>query len=222
MKQLFIGLVAEGTTDVRFLKNVIYKSVLELSWECDTMVEVFDIREITASGNTFVDKMLDASRIAQQDFSISFLCIHADSDSKSVNEVMDNKFKPFLEALDSKDGQEFCKLIVPTIPIQMIESWMLADKALLKRLINAEQISDADLGLDKSPESYADPKEAINNAIRIALEGKPKKRRNQIKISDLYENLGNELSLEQLRGIPSFCTFEDNVMIAFRELGLLR
>ena len=222
MRQLFIGLVAEGTTDVRFLKNVIYKSVQELSWQCDTMVEVFDIREISAVGDTFVEKMLDAARIAQQDFSISALCIHADSDSRTVDEVMENKFAPFFEALKDKDEQDVCKCIIPTIPIQMIESWMLADKALLKRLIDAEQFSDSDLGFDRAPESYADPKEAINNAIRIAMEGKPKKRRDQIKISDLYEVLGNELRLEQLRNIPSFCSFEANVLKAFRELNLLR
>ena len=222
MRQLFIGLVAEGTTDVRFLKNVIYKSVQELSWQCDTMVEVFDIREISAAGDTFVEKMLEATRIAQQDFSISALCVHADSDSKTIDEVMENKFVPFLEALKEKDEQTFCKCIIPTIPIQMIESWMLADKALLKRLIDAEQFTDTDLGLDRAPESYADPKEAISNAIRVAMEGKPKKRRDQIKISDLYEVLGNELRLEQLRSIPSFCSFEANVLQAFRALNLLR
>lgn len=222
MRQLFIGLVAEGTTDVRFLKNVIYKSVQELSWQCDTMVEVFDIREINTEGGSFVEKMLNAARVAQQDFSISLLCVHADSDSKSIGEVMENKFVPFFNALKDKVEQDFCKCIVPTIPIQMIESWMLADKDLLKGLINAERFNDADLGLDRAPESYADPKEAINNAIRISLEGKPKKRRDQIKIADLYEILGNELRLDQLRTIPSFCSFEENVLQAFRELNLLR
>lgn len=222
MRQLFIGLVAEGSTDVRFLKNVIYKSVQELSWQCDTMVEVFDIREINADGDSFVEKMLEASRIAQDKYSISMLCIHADSDSKTIADVMENKFVPLFEALKDKDESECCKCIVPTIPIQMIESWMLADKVLLKRLINAERFSDTDLGLDRAPESYADPKEAINNAIRIAMEGKPKKRRDQINISDLYEILGNTLGLEQLRNIPSFCSFEANVLKVFRELNLLR
>lgn len=56
MKQLFIGLIAEGTTDVRFLKSVINKSVLELSWHCDSQIDVFDVREVPAEGDGFVQK----------------------------------------------------------------------------------------------------------------------------------------------------------------------
>lgn len=220
-RQIFIGLVAEGTTDVRFLKNIIYKSVQELSWQCETELDIFDIREIHSTGETFVQKMLDAAKIAQQDYSISMLCIHADSDCRSASEVMQNKFVPFLKALHSLPPEDYCKCIVPTIPIQMIESWMLADKPLLKSLINAEAMTDSELGLDRAPETYADPKRAINEAIRITMEGKPKKRRDEIRISDLYEILGHELTLDSLRTIPSFCDFERRVTDAFKQMNLL-
>ena len=50
MKQLFIGLIAEGTTDVRFLKHVIYRSIVELSFRCETEIDVFDIQEVEAEG----------------------------------------------------------------------------------------------------------------------------------------------------------------------------
>ena len=204
MKQLFIGLIAEGTTDIRFLKNVIFKSIQELSWQCDNQVEIFDIREIAAEGTGFVNKMLTASKHACKDFGISALCIHADSDSHSIETVMQYKFTPFFDALKDMTEDEYCKHIIPTIPIQMIESWMLADKELLKQLINATKYNDIDLGIDKAPEMYADPKNIIENAIRIATSDQPKKKRNQISISDLYEILGNRLNLEKLRTIPSF------------------
>ena len=220
-RQIFIGLVAEGTTDVRFLKTIIFKSVQELSWQCETEVDIFDIRDIYPGGDSFVEKMLNAAMIAQKDYSISMLCIHADSDSKTATEVMQNKFEPFLEALRSLQPEDYCKCIVPTIPIQMIESWMLADKPLLKSLINAETMTDSELGLDRTPESYADPKKAINEAIHIAMEGKSKKRRDEIRISDLYEIIGNEVSLESLRSIPSFCEFEKRVTEAFKQINLL-
>ena len=99
MKQLFIGLIAEGTTDVRFLKGVIFKSIQELSWQCDNQVEIFDIRGITAEGYGFVEKMLEASKKAWQDYGISALCVHADSDARSIDVVMQNKFEPFFSAL---------------------------------------------------------------------------------------------------------------------------
>lgn len=222
MKQLFIGLIAEGTTDIRFLKSVIEKSIQELSWQCDNQVEIFPVREIVAEGDGFVEKMLAASKCARQNYGISALCIHADSDARTIDSVMLNKFDPFISALKSMPEEEYCKHIIPTIPIQMIESWMLADKELLKRLINAKDMSNADLGLDRAPESYADPKSAIENAIRRAISEQPKKKRNQIGIADLYEILGNRLSLERLRTIPSFAKFEENVIIVFKNMGLMR
>ena len=222
MMQLFIGLIAEGTTDVRFLKSVIFKSIQELSWQCDNQVEIFDIREITAEGDSFVEKMLDASKRACQEYGISALCIHADSDARSIDAVMQNKFEPFFSALNEMSEEDYCKHIIPTIPIQMIESWMLADKELLKHLINAKDMSDADLGLERTPESYADPKKAIENAIRNSMSEQPKKKRNQIGIADLYEILGNRLSLDKLRTIPSFVHFENSVVKVFRDMGLIR
>ena len=104
MKQLFIGLIAEGTTDIRFLKSVIFKSIQELSWQCDNQVEIFDIREISAEGDSFVEKMLNASKCAWQEYGISALCIHADSDARSLDAVMQSKFEPFFSDLEGKIG----------------------------------------------------------------------------------------------------------------------
>lgn len=222
MRQLFVGLIAEGTTDIRFLKTVIFKSIQELSWQCDSQIEIFDIREIPAKGNTFSDKMLVASRLAWQEYGISVLCIHADSDARSIDDVMKHKFSPFLKSLEKMPEDEYCKLIIPTIPIQMIESWMLADKALLKQLINANDKSDIALGIEKDPEHYADPKTVIENAIRISMLNQSKKKRDQICISDLYELLGNRLTLEKLRSIPSFSRFEEDVINVFKALRLMR
>lgn len=222
MRQLGVGLIAEGTTDIRFLKTVIYKSIQELSWQCNNQVEIFDIREISAEGDCFSDKMLAASKRALQEYGISVLCIHADSDARSIKDVMQNKFSPLLEALKEMPEETYCKHIIPTIPIQMIESWMLADKELLKQLINATEKRDVDLGIEKAPEKYSDPKSTIEQAIRIAMSGQSKKKRDQVNISDLYEVLGNSLELEKLRVIPSFVNFESNVINVFKEMGLMR
>lgn len=221
MKQLFIGLIAEGTTDIRFLKNVVSKSIQELSWQCDNQVEIFDPKEITAVGDNFMEKMLAASKQAWEE-GISVLCIHADADAPSINSVMNYKFSPFLDALKKMSNEEYCKHIIPTIPIQMIESWMLADKVLLKQLINAKGFSDNDLGIEKEPESYSNPKSVIEGAIHKAMSELPKRRRDRICIADLYEVLGNRLTLEKLRTIPSFSQFETSVLYVFKDMGLLR
>lgn len=221
MYQLFIGLIAEGNTDVRFLKSVITNSIQDISWECECEIQVYEPREIKAAGSTFVEKMKAACHEASEKYGISILCIHADSDHRTIQSVMDNKFGPLFAALETMDDAEYCKHIIPTIPIQMIESWMLADRELLKRLINATGMRDVDLGIEREPESYSDPKAAIENAISISMSNQPKKRRDSIKISDLYELLGNSLSLEKLRTIPSFNLFETSVRQAFKGMGLM-
>lgn len=222
MRQLFIGLCAEGNTDVRFLKTVIANVLQEISWECSTQVDIADVRTVNGEGQSFVEKMLDASNKAEEIYGISILCVHADSDHRTIDVVKKNKFDPFLSRLETLPDARYCKFIVPTIPIQMVEAWMLADKILLKQLINASQIRDVDLGIERDPESYSDPKEAIQNAIRVAMQGRPKKMRDQIDISDLYETLGNRLGLEKLRQIPSFLFFEGQIRRVLQKMGLLR
>lgn len=221
-KQIFIGLITEGPTDIRFLSGIINRTVQEIAIQCENEIEVSDVQNIYAQGDSFVEKMLNASHTACEKYSISLLFIHADADNRKLDDVMTAKFAPLQKALVSKDDDNYCKHIVPTVPIQMIESWMMADKQLLKRLINAEYISNIKLGLERMPETYADPKSVIENAIRQSLSTMPKKRRNQIRISDLYEILGNSLDLNSLRALPSFQNFEQNISQAFIDMHLIQ
>lgn len=220
--QLFIGLTVEGTTDTQFLKEIIQNVFEETAFECSTDVEIEDIRIVNVHKTSFVETMLKASQKAIHDYGISVLCIHADSDAKTLIEVTDYKFTPLIEQLKDLSSEEYCKTIVPVIPIHMTEAWMLADKELLKEKIGAKTKRDSDLGIERSPESYADPKQTIEDAVRIAQEGKTKRRRNELTINDLYEELGQSISLENLRQIPSFCLFEDNVKLAFVSLGYIQ
>ena len=98
---------------------------------------------------------------------------------------------------------------------------MMADKELLKTKIAAQGKRDADLGLERAPEAYADPKQAIVDAIRIAQAEKTKRRRNELTINDLYDEMGQSIPLQRLRELPSFRHFEENVRSAFRSLGYI-
>lgn len=220
--QLFIGFTVEGTTDTRFLKEIIQTVFEETAYECSTDVEIEDVRIVDVPKTTFVETMLEASRKAAIDYGMSVLCIHADSDARTIEDVTNNKFNPLVEALNEVDNENYCKSIVPIIPIQMTEAWMLADKELLKEKIGAKNKQNIDLGIEKSPESYADPKETIKDAIRIAQAEKVKRKRNELTINDLYEELGQSISLNDLREIPSFCVFEGSVKSAFRSLGYIQ
>ncbi len=219
--QLYIGFTVEGSTDTRFLTQVIQNVVEETALDCRTDVVIEDVKLVYVPKTEFIETMLKASRKAVKEYGMSVLCIHADSDAKSIANVMEYKFTPFAEALNPMADDEYCKTIVPVIPIQMTEAWMMADKELLKTKIAAQGKRDIDLGLERDPEAYADPKQAIETAIRVAQAGKTKRRRNELTINDLYDEMGQSIPLHRLRELPSFQHFEENVRNAFRLLGYI-
>jgi Domain of unknown function (DUF4276) len=149
------------------------------------------------------------------------LCIHVDADNVDDASVIATRFEPLLEKVAMRVGQDICDVIVPIVPVQMTEAWMLADIALLKDEIGT-QLSDLDLGLHRRPESIADPKEVIRAAIRIASEGKSRRHRDDLEISELYQLIGRKIDLSKLRQLKSYLKFEDNVRTAFRQLKYLR
>ena len=219
--QLFIGFTVEGTTDTRFLTQVIQNVFEETALDSRTEIAIEDVRLVNVPKTTFVDTMLIASRQAVSEYGMMVLCIHADSDASTVENVTEYKFNPLTAALIPLNDDEYCKTIVPVIPIHMTEAWMLADKELLKIKIDARDKRDIDLGLHRAPESYADHKQTIEDAIRIAQAGKTKRRRNDLSIVDLYGELGQSIKMERLRTIPSFNVFENNVRSAFKNLGYI-
>ncbi|MDX1908036.1 MAG: DUF4276 family protein [Bacteroidia bacterium] len=219
--QLFIGLIGEGPTDSRFLKEIIEKTFIEQARYCHTDVVIEGVQDvhIGPSKGTFVDKMLKAARQCQDMF-VNVLCIHADADSPTSDHVMTHKFTPFQAALAAEPPDTHC-LCIPLIPVQMTEAWMLANKHILQTRIGAATLSQTTLGIDRLPETYADPKSAIKTAIQTAQRHRTRRHRHDLTLNDLYEEMGQLTDLTSLRTLPSFQNFERDVREAMRYLGLM-
>ena len=112
-----------------------------------------------------------------------------------------------------------CKIIVPVIPVHMMEAWILADLNLFKTQIGSDK-SDLEFGLHRDPESVSDPKMLIDEAIRIARVELPKRRRAELKRNDLYQPIGSAISLVKLDALSSYRTFCNDVRIAYKSLGV--
>lgn len=206
-RQLFIGLAVEGNTDRRFLRSVVLRSFKRILFEeCDQDVdiEVFDLFT-PKIGKSFREFVADASKDGVQRYGILVLAVHADSDRETLRQRMEDKFIPAQYYLDEMPEDTHCKIMTPVIPIRMIEAWMMADTKLLKEEIGTE-MTDADLGFARNPETIADPKQVIQDAIRTAFSILPRKRR-RIYIEDLYDILGDEIPLTSLDRLPSFQSF---------------
>lgn len=221
MQQIFIGLMTEGTTDWRFLESIVKRTFIEVSLECKKMIDVntiFLVKDLEQQ--KFVDKILEASKKGYQEFGMTILCVQADADTKTLKDTYQYKINPAKEALRQQNKEEYCKILVAIVPLQETESWMLADKELLKKQIGTTK-TDTELGIHRNAEQTANPKEVIQEAIRIARQDVTKRRRKELTISELYHPIGEAIDLEKLENLESYQDFKSNVRAAYKELGLL-
>lgn len=221
-KQLFIGLVAEGTTDTRFLNSVVQRTFEDVAFrECSQEVEVetWELKNVD-KGDSFPDLVENAAFAGVDQIGAMTIVVHTDSDTDSYNERYKHKISPAMDRLKMREEDEhYCTLLTPLIAVRMIEAWMLADKELLKSEINTT-LSDAALGIARNPETMADPKDAISNAIRVAAAGQPARRR-KLTITDLYGPIGAKVSIDALMRLSSYSAFRDSVIETFKALHYL-
>lgn len=216
-----VGFIAEGTTDHRFLGDIIERTFTAIASECTTDIEVYAVGPIdVAEPNTSInDSVYNAAQKASAD-GIMVVCVHADADSETDLDAFTHRINPAFERVQIALSPDLCRNLVAVVPVHMTESWMLADKPALKYEMNTI-LSDADLGLIRPPEQIADPKACIKEAIRLSLAHKTKRHRHELTIGDLYEPLGAKAGLVQLASLPSYQKFREAVREAFRQLNYL-
>ena len=213
-----IGFITEGTTDIRFLGQIIRRTFENVAFDCQGEIEVYEPEHIKSSGE-FIEEVFRASQDAYK-IGMKVLCIHTDADAIDDKNVIKHKINPAFEHIANSENFNLCKNLVAVIPIQMTEAWMLADKDVLKNQIDTD-LTDRDLGIHRQPERYAKPKEAIENAIRIARRPLPRRRRYEFGISELYQIIGQTADLTKLERLNSYRKFKNEVVEAFRHLGYL-
>jgi hypothetical protein len=216
---LTIAYATEGSTDQRFLHNIIRKTFEDLALECNGLIDVYEPVFIKLDKkNSFTEDVLDISAQAFK-VGMNVLCIHVDADSDEDNEVLEYKINPAFSFVNSSDSDELCKNLVAIIPIHMSEAWMLADKDLLKEEMGTV-MNDHELGLTKHPESIANPKQIIEAALVMAQENLPNRRR-KLTIAELYQPIGQKISTEKLETLSSYKKFKVAVENALKKLNYL-
>lgn len=215
-KQLFIGLISEGTTDTRFLFSVVERTVEQLVFNFGGSTEIY-IEELKKdSGKKFVNQIVDANLSHQKENFINILLVHSDADYKDDSKVLDEKFFPLLEEIKAND-EVLCKEIVPVIPVHRIESWMLADIDLFLDEISTNK-TKTELGLNGNSETFTNPKNKIKEALQIINQEKPKKRRKDLQISDLYQIIGQKIEIDKLIQLNSFSKFYRQISDSLQKL----
>lgn len=219
-KQIIVGLITEGSTDTRFLESIVRRTFEDIAFECFQDIDIF-VHTLKTSkvGLSFVDYTKKASNDGVTSLGIMALAVHTDADRDTYDERINNKIIPAQTALNGMND-DYCKLLTPVIPVKMIEAWMLADKELLKSEIGTSK-SDNDLGINRDPETIANPKSVIEEAIRIATEHLPR-RRQKLSISELYAIIGDTVSITELAKLDSYRRFQDAVRNTYRALNYMQ
>ncbi len=217
---ILAGLFTEGTTDVRFLSSVVERTLEEVAFDCkgdiETMVEVITIDK---TGLSFDEQVLEASKVAFDKYGILLLFVHTDSDSASDDLIFQTKIVPAQNKLLNEDEELYCKEMIPIVPIQMTESWMIADKQLLKSEIGIDK-TDAELGIHLNPEKLNNPKALIEEIIRLSKEDETKKKRRKgLDISDLYQIIGKQVELSELEKLTSYVKFRNSLIDKLKKLN---
>ncbi len=216
---LTIGIISEGVTDERFLPNIIRKTFEELAFECNGEIEVYEPELIKKQGNTFIEQVLNA---ATGNHWINILCVHTDADSSSDKKVFTEKILPAFDKIEKYEKENICKNLVAIVPIQMTEAWMLSDTQLLIDEIGTDK-NLQDLELPKALneiENISDPKNTIENAIRIAF-SEQSPRRKRLSLGELYSPISQKVKLSNLKYLSSYNKFRQSSYIALKKLGYI-
>lgn len=217
---ILAGLFTEGTTDVRFLHSVVERTLQDVAFDCtgdiETKVEAISINKKDLNFNT---QVLEASKEAFDKFGVLLLFVHTDSDDFDDDSVFKTKIYPANLILSEQDENLYCKNMVAIVPIKMTESWMIADKLLLKEEIGINK-SDTELGINLNPENLNDPKNVIIEIIRLSKDETTKRKRSKgLKISDLYQIIGQKIELSELEKLSSYVKFKNSLIEKLRELN---
>lgn len=217
--QVIIGFATEGTTDVRFLESIIQRTFEEVAVECKGDIQVMPIQSLEkVTGESFVEMVLEYAKRSIE-HGVMVLCIHTDADGSDDRKAFTYKITPAFESVQHTIA-DICKILVAIVPVQMTEAWMLADPDLLKHEIGTSK-DTSELGLDRAPEAFSNPKAAIEEAIRIARANFPARRRHKLTIAELYQPLGQKIQLKTLERLTAYQKFKEAVREAYRQLHYL-
>jgi hypothetical protein len=206
MGVLVLALYVEGPSDAHFLPAIIQRTAKNL---IDQYRQDIDVSEPIVISIEKQRKREDCIlNAAKEACGFHALIVHSDADDKTPDRAYKERIEPgFNRVLYSTE--KVCKELIPVIPVQMIEAWMLADYNALRGTIGTNASSEK-LGLPARPalvERDANPKHTLNEIMRKANANRSH-RHQKIDINRRYELLARNIDLDVLALVPSYREFK--------------
>lgn len=220
MAGLTLALYAEGTTDDVFLPLIIQRtSRVILNQYGQNLVQVVQVEPIKLHEKTPArDQCI--LQAAQQTTRYQALIVHSDADHPKADNALKHRILPGFQ-LVQQCTTPVCKRLLPIIPIQAIESWMLADFEVLSAEIRTDLSSNV-LGIPekaKYVEAISKPKKRLEAALLVVNQRlRPRQR---IELNSLYEPLGKKIRLDRLRQLTSYNQFVLDLTAVLQQLNFI-
>lgn len=220
MHYLSLALYAEGPTDTRFLSPLLLRLCRDLCLRhqrqlVDVAEDVMALADATGVKDApRAERIAAAGRAAVGAWNILF--VHSDGEGDPAR-VLRERVQPGLSALRAEAlPRTEC---VPVVPIRETEAWTLVDGEALRQVFGTT-LSDADMALPaagRAVEGITDPKAVLDAAFQAT---QPNGRRARAGAAAMLHLLGERVSLQRLREIPSFRTLESDLLDALHRLRI--
>lgn len=129
--------------------------------------------------------------------------IHADADGDAIR-ARKERVEP--GARRGLSGLPHAAAAAACVPVHMTEAWMLADAAVFHQLLRTALPTEP----PDDPERVRWPKQTLQQLLSARRHGR------QLNV---YEFFGNNINLAALRRLEAFRAFEDELVLAVREIA---
>lgn len=220
MKNVAMALYAEGTTDLLFLPEVIRRTAQQNLNKSDQQyidVKPVDLISFRKIGMKQDECILHAARRASN---YNILIVHADADHRTADRALKERFYPGYLLVQQAE-EDICRCVLPIVPIQMTEAWMLADPETLRATLGTSK-SAQELGVPSKPklvEADSDPKQTLK--MIVSKVNTHRSRRQHLDVNTLYTLLGRKVDLSRLKDVPAYQRFVLDLANAFRTINLI-
>lgn len=199
-------------TTYPFLAELVPRLVTDLiiSEECKPYFEINHIERGNYASGSFVEAV---ELLIRENTGYSIIIIHQDAEGATQDAVVKNKFDPLLASLSDRGNNDLVKVI----PVRMIEAWLCVDFEAFTEVsyIKGERDETVFPNTPAGAERIHNPKAELRRYIR---ENSIARRGRKIQLNTLYEPLGSKISIDELKRVPAFREFREDLRNALNAL----
>lgn len=181
-------------------------------------MEIGDVTELVPLDRRIRHERQRILKVAQeQEGGYHIVFIHADGDG-DWQEAVKHHIEPASQTLIQNLTGIKLEQIVGVVPVREMEAWAMVEGEALRKVFGTS-LDDNQLGTPskaREVEKILDPKKALGLALKQALEVS-----GVVELGQFYTPIGEAVSLDRLRQVPSFQRFEADLRMALTALGYI-